>query len=202
MVPHPSINLLTEVRRSRRIRVAPLAHWKGERIVYELEGRRVSGPALPRIKEIVRIDTPPQPPRHLRPPAHKRKACEDSDSEDDDNQSDAGEVYAPIKAFPDDDIIIDDYRIAVSKSAINPQPLQGSKVLFEKLFQDGGYMASGIMDILVGGAKAVKPTKHSYMSFAVMTGTVEVKVHRTAFVIGKGGTFVVPRGTLFLLVSV
>lgn len=183
-------NSLILARRSKRIRVPPLAHWKGERIVYELEGRRASGPALPKIKEIVRIDTPPHPPpRHA---TRKRKSrAPESDSEDD--ESDAGEVYATIKAYGDDSLI-DDYKIAVSKSAINPQPLQGSKVRLEKIFQDGAYMASGILDILVGGAKGIKPTRHSYMSFAVMTGKVEVKVNRTAFIIGKGGVFVVPRG--------
>lgn len=51
------------------------------------------------------------------------------------------------------------------------------------------------MDIVVGGQKGTKPTRHSYMNFAVMSGKVEVKVNRTAFVIGKGGVFIVPRGT-------
>jgi mannose-6-phosphate isomerase-like protein (cupin superfamily) len=104
-----------------------------------------------------------------------------------------GEVYATIKHF-EDDSNIDDYRIAVSKSALELQPLQGSKVRFEKLFQDGSYVACGVMDILVGGAKGVKSTKHSFMTFVVMTGRAEVKINRTAFVIGKGGVFVVPRG--------
>jgi centromere protein C len=90
----------------------------------------------------------------------------------------------------------------VSKSAVDPQPLQGSKVRLEKLFQDGSYMASGVLDILVGGMKGVKPTRHSYMSFAVMTGKVEVKVNRTAFVIGKGGVFVVPRGNAALITCI
>jgi centromere protein C len=184
---------LTLVRRSNRIRVPPLAHWRGERIVYELEGRRASGPALPKIKEIVRIDTPPQRPRSTQPTAYKRKARAESDSDDD--ESDAGEVWAPIKVYGDD-TAIEEYRIAVSKSALDPQPLQGSKVRFEKVFQDGDYMASGVMDISVGGAKGIKSTRHSYMSFAVMTGKVEVKVHRTAFIIGKGGVFVVPRGSI------
>lgn len=176
--------------------MAPLAHWKGERIVYELEGRRQSGPALPKIKEIVRIDTPPQPVRntHTRQANRKRKTHADSDSESD--ESDAGEVYASIKAYGDENTIINDYKIAVSKSAMDPQPLQGSKVRLDKIFQDGTYMASGILDILVGGVKGVKPTKHSYMSFAVMTGKVEVKVNRTAFIIGRGGVFVVPRGKI------
>lgn len=179
------------VRRSKRIRVAPLAHWRNERIVYELEGRRESGPALPKIKEIVRIDTPPQPARNARPIVRKRKAHADSDSED---ESDGGEVYATVKSYADNSTI-DDYKLAVSKSAINPRPLQGSQVQYEKLFQDGEYTACGIMDILVGGVKGVKSTKHSYMNFVVLKGKVEVKVHKTAFVIGKGGVFVVPRGT-------
>ena len=181
------------VRRSKRIRVAPLAHWKGERIVYELEGRRASGPALPRIKEIVKIDTPPEPSRRqpTTTTTRKRKSRQDSDSEDDD--SDAGEVFTTIKSYEEDGLI-DDYRIAVSRSAINPRPLQGSKIRFEKLFQDGEYMATGVLDIGVGGEKGIKSTKHAFLSFVVMTGKAEVKVHRTAFVIGKGGVFVVPRG--------
>ena len=168
--------------------------------MYELEGRRQSGPALPKIKEIVRIDTPPQPARHTtRPTQRKRKSRADSDSSD---ESDGGEVFATIKAYGDENAVIDDYRIAVSKSAMDPQPLQGSKVRLEKLFQDGSYMASGVLDILVGGVKGVKPTRHSYMSFAVMTGKVEVKVNRTAFVIGKGGVFVVPRGNAVFITCI
>ena len=191
----PSLNSLSLqlVRRGTRIRVAPLAHWRGERIIYELEGRRASGPALPKIKEIVRIDTPPNPTRqHQSRGLSRKRKSHDSDSESDDEEG-VGEVYAQIKNYGDESTV-EDYKIAVSKSAINPQPLHGSKVRFEKLFQDGEYMASGIMDILVGGVKGVKPTKHSYMSFVVLSGKVEVKVHRTAFVMGKGGVFVVPRG--------
>ena len=188
-----------------------MAHWRNERIVYELESRRQSGPALPKIKEIIRIDTPPHPSRPnpsratSRGPGRKRKLDSDSESGD---ESDAGEVYATIKAFDDgtsgagDVGSISDYRIAVAKSAIHPQPLQGKAVYFEKLFQDGGYFACGVMDIVVGGQKATKPTRHSYMNFMVMSGKVEVKVNRTAFVIGKGGVFVVPRGiALDLLAS-
>lgn len=134
----------------------------------------------------------------------------DLDSSSDD-ESDAGEVYATIKAFDEGTVtgkgnrdggMIADYRIAVAKSAMNPQPLLGRGVHFQKLFQDGGYVACGIMDVVVGGVKATKPTRHSYMTFAVMRGKVEVKVNRTAFVIGKGGVFVVPRGiALDLLAS-
>ena len=90
----------------------------------------------------------------------------------------------------------------MSKSAINPRALQGSKVRFDKLFLDEGYAACGVVDIVVGGMKGLKPTKHSFMTFVVMTGRVEVKVNRTAFIIGKGGVFVVPRGIiLFILYS-
>lgn len=180
---------LTKVRRSTRIRVAPLAHWKNERIVYELEGRRASGPALPKIKEIVRIDTPPQP--HRTHTTHrKRKARAESESDDD---SDAGEVWGSIKDL--DGTTIDEYKIAVAKSAMDTQPLQGNKVRYQKVFQDGSYTAAGIIELSVGGIKGAKSTKHSFMSFVVLSGRAEVKVHRTAFIIGKGGVFVVPRGT-------
>ena len=180
------------VRRSTRIRVQPLAHWKNERIVYELEGRRQSGPSMLRIREIVRIDTPPQPPRTATKFNNSRKrktpAAEDSDSDDD-----SGEVYATIKAYGDGSEITD-YKVAVAGSAVETRPIQGNKVRLAKVFQDGAYMASGVLDILVGGDKAVKPTKHSFMSFVVMTGKVEVKIHRTVFHVGRGGVFVVPRG--------
>jgi len=190
--------MLTLVRRSKRIRVPPLAHWRNERIIYELEGRRASGPALPKIKEIVRIDTPPQHSamrnlsraRSVGP--RKRDMTHDPGSSEGE-ESDAGEVYAEIMSY-EDGVIIEDYRIAVSRSAVDPNPLQGSQVRFEKLFQDGAYVAAGIIEISVGGQKATKPTKHAFMNFVVMSGKVEVKVHRTSFVIGKGGVFVVPRG--------
>jgi centromere protein C len=162
--------------------------------VYELEGRRASGPALPRIKEIVRIDTPPQTQRTF---TRKRKSRQtESDSSDDDDESDCGEVYTSVKLYPEDGLI-DDYKVAVGKSAINPYPLQNDKVKYDKLFQDGEYTACGIMDIESGAEKGVKSTKHAFMSFVVMSGKVEVKIYKTAFVVGKGGVFVVPRGLLF-----
>jgi centromere protein C len=148
-----------------------------------LAGRRTSGPALPRIKEIVRIDTPLQ--------TRKRKAPSESDGEDN-GKSDAGEVWAEVISYGNGDET-EKCKVGVAKSVLKPQPLQGSKVRFEKVFVDGDYASSGIMDIAVGGIKGVKPTKYSFMTFAVMSGKVEVKIHRTAFIIGEGGMFMVPR---------
>ncbi|KAG5440434.1 hypothetical protein PCK2_000567 [Pneumocystis canis] len=47
---------LNGTRRSLRTKVAPLAYWRNERIVYELGERRKSGPAMPKIKEIIRVN--------------------------------------------------------------------------------------------------------------------------------------------------
>ena len=185
-------NIVFIVRRSTRIRVPPLAHWKNERIVYELEGRRQSGPSMLRIKEIVRVDTPPQLRRLATKPSNSRKRKTPAD-EDSDEDEDSGEVYATIKSYGDGSEIAD-YKVAVAGNAVETRPIQGNKVRLAKVFQDGAYMASGVLDILVGGDKAVKPTKHSFMSFVVMTGKVEVKIHRTVFHVGRGGVFVVPRG--------
>jgi len=192
-------NVVFIVRRSTRIRIPPLAHWKNERIVYELEGRRQSGPALLRIKEIVRVDTPPQPTRSTAKPNNSRKR-KSSTAEDSDSDDDSGEVYATIKAYGDGSEIAD-YKVAVAGNAVETRPIQGNKVRLAKIFQDGAYMASGVLDILVGGDKAVKPTKHSFMSFVVMTGKVEVKIHRTVFQVGRGGVFVVPRGKSHLFLD-
>lgn len=45
-------------RRSSRIKVPPLAFWRNERIVYELGERPNSGPAVPRIREIIHVSDP------------------------------------------------------------------------------------------------------------------------------------------------
>jgi centromere protein C len=177
------------VRRSTRTKIPLLAHWRGEHVRYELGPRRESGPALPRIKEIVRIDTPPQPTRQPPQNARKRK----TPAPDSDIEEDTGEVYATIKAFGDDSEI-PNYRVAVSGNEIDTFPIQGKQVRMAKVFQDEKYVASGVLDIVVGGQKNVKPTKHSFMSFAVMWGKVEVKLHRTVFHVGRGDFFVVPRG--------
>jgi mannose-6-phosphate isomerase-like protein (cupin superfamily) len=85
----------------------------------------------------------------------------------------------------------------VSGVGIDTAPIQGKQVRMAKVFQDEKYVASGVLDIVVGGQKNVKPTKHSFMSFAVMWGKVEVKLHRTVFHVGRGDFFVVPRGKPF-----
>ena len=46
------------VRRSSRVRIAPLAYWKNERVRYELKGRDKFHPAMPSIREIIRVESP------------------------------------------------------------------------------------------------------------------------------------------------
>ena len=46
------------VRRSSRVRIAPLAYWKNERVRYEMKGKDKFHPAMPSIREIIRVDSP------------------------------------------------------------------------------------------------------------------------------------------------
>ncbi|EEB08084.2 hypothetical protein SJAG_03217 [Schizosaccharomyces japonicus yFS275] len=49
------------LRRSRRTRMAPLAFWRNERVVYELHKSQDQKLALPEVKQIIRVDEEPRP---------------------------------------------------------------------------------------------------------------------------------------------
>ncbi|PWN28368.1 hypothetical protein BDZ90DRAFT_231361 [Jaminaea rosea] len=88
-------------------------------------------------------------------------------------------------------------RIACPYSQVRAKPATNSSFSFEKVFGVDEYMASGILEIPVGGSKPTKPTKDNNYSFAIWQGGLDIRVHRTMFRLGPGGMFMVPKGNTY-----
>jgi hypothetical protein len=93
--------------------------------------------------------------------------------------------------------------------------------LYQKVFVEDPFFASGILRIPVGGKKAIKPAKdNTYVSgfprdafrnaadddvgmqaFYVHKGAVQVTVHRTRSILSEGSQFLIPRGEFPPLVA-
>ncbi|KAJ8102871.1 kinetochore CENP-C fungal-like protein [Lipomyces tetrasporus] len=208
IVPEPSGDSHHEedgMRRSKRVRVQPLAYWRNERIVYNLGERRDSGPALPQIKEIIMVDSP-QSTSTTRTSAQRKsragsifkRARAEEELSDDNNDSEPDEVIGEVNDFMDDEKIVK-RRLAVSGQAIPFLQTASSSFKFAKTFDEpGGFMASGMVLLPVHGEKGSRPSRHNALAFCVVEGYVEVTIQDTVFRLRRGGHTIVPRGVCIL----
>ncbi|KAK9240341.1 Mif2/CENP-C like-domain-containing protein [Lipomyces kononenkoae] len=197
------------LRRSKRVRVQPLAYWRNERIIYNLGERRESGPALPQIKEIILIDSP-QSTNTAKPSTRgksrqgsvsTRRRSEDELS-DIENNSEPDEVVGEVNDFMDDEKIVK-RRLAVSGHSIPFLQTASSSFKFAKTFDEpGGFMASGMVLLPVHGEKGSRPSRHNALAFCVVEGHVEVTIQDTVFRLRRGGHTIVPRGNYYSLRNV
>ncbi|KAK9366500.1 Mif2/CENP-C like-domain-containing protein [Lipomyces kononenkoae] len=197
------------LRRSKRVRVQPLAYWRNERIVYNLGERRESGPALPQIKEIILVDSP-QSTTSARPSTrgksrqgsvNTRRRSEEELS-DIENTSEPDEVVGEVNDFMDDEKIVK-RRLAVSGHSIPFLQTASSSFKFAKTFDEpGGFMASGMVLLPVHGEKGSRPSRHNALAFCVVEGYVEVTIQDTVFRLRRGGHTIVPRGNYYSLRNV
>ncbi|EIW66523.1 hypothetical protein M231_02297 [Tremella mesenterica] len=191
------------VRRSGRKHFAPLAWWRGEKFSYK------RGDKLAIIKEIVKVpeEVPEplssryKPSRTGRSQSVKMESADVAEPEGLgwDNQTD------PIG-------IVKDYpsgaeakrRIAFPQSRLSPKPSEtpGGHFLYQKVFGEEQFIAAGVIYIPVGGIKPGKHSKDNAYIFYVIAGAVNVKVHRTSFVMGVGSMFRVPRGNHYSIENI
>lgn len=186
-------------RRSSRTRVAPLAYWRNERIVYELGERRKSGPAMPKIKEIIRVDPINIPTRskgttRTKNTSYKKKIVK-SESASSDEWEEKVDVECEVINWHDKKPIVK--RIAYPASSYAPKDVANAIIKFQKTFDEAPFFATGVMDLPRGGEKATKPSKHNVMTFVILEGAVEATVHQTSFRLKRGSHFIVPRGNYY-----
>ncbi|KTW26151.1 hypothetical protein T552_03043 [Pneumocystis carinii B80] len=186
-------------RRSLRTKVAPLAYWRNERIVYELGERRKSGPAMPKIKEIIRVDPISIPNKHkgtnrTKNTNYKRKLIK-SEMPSDDEWEEKVDVECEVINWHDKKPIVK--RIAYPASSYAPRDVTNAIIKFQKTFDEAPFFATGVMDLPRGGEKATKPSKHNVMTFVILEGAVEATVHQTSFRLKRGSHFIVPRGNYY-----
>ncbi|QSL67152.1 hypothetical protein MERGE_001541 [Pneumocystis wakefieldiae] len=186
-------------RRSLRTKVAPLAYWRNERIVYELGERRKSGPAMPKIKEIIRVDPINIPSRHKgtgrTKNTHFKKKLIKSEMLTDDDWEEKVDVECEVINWHDKKPIVK--RIAYPASSYAPRDVANAIIKFQKTFDEAPFFATGVMDLPRGGEKATKPSKHNVMTFVILEGAVEATVHQTSFRLKRGSHFIVPRGNYY-----
>ncbi|SPO19949.1 related to inner kinetochore protein MIF2 [Ustilago trichophora] len=92
--------------------------------------------------------------------------------------------------------------IVRTKSSLQPLVAANQQFRFEKLFNCGGLMATGILQLPPGTRKPTKPSKDNSFVFCVLQGALRATVHRKSFIVGPEGVFQVPSGNTYSLENI
>ncbi|TLS24996.1 hypothetical protein PpBr36_07437 [Pyricularia pennisetigena] len=213
--------------RSGRSSYRPLQRWRNERVEFEqvpldarLETSKNRDLLMPRIKEIVRVEEeePQATKKHgsrrgVKKGGRGRRRTADSEDEDDEPspwEQDPGELIVPVQQWqpehefdppgPDDELPEGEDVVAVSGPAIRTREILGSSFRFTKTLSLP-FFGTGVVDLPPGAEKKAKNSRKMHMTFIVHTGRVTVTVNNTAFSIGKGGMWFVPRGNYYSIAN-
>ncbi|KAL7420121.1 mitotic fidelity of chromosome transmission-related protein [Cryptotrichosporon argae] len=193
-------------RRSGRRHFAPLAWWRNEKFEY------ARGDAVPEIVEVVHVA--PEPARPLGGSGKRARAAQRTVARGRSGSRARSESYHPqeegwdaktnpiglVKEWPSGVEI--NRRIALPKSLLKPKQVLGSEFLYQKVFGEDIFVASGMVHIPVNGSKPGKPSKDNTYMFYVAKGAVQVIIHKTSFVMAVGGQFMVPRGNHYSIENI
>jgi centromere protein C len=105
--------------------------------------------------------------------------------------------------------------IAFTENMLSLKSAENDSFSFQKVFNDGEFLAAGILEIPAGGAKpsrstkdntyvcnmarAVRPALIVHQVFYMAEGAAGVTVHNTHFYLCQGGMLMVPSGSVSLL---
>ncbi|EHA57094.1 hypothetical protein MGG_06960 [Pyricularia oryzae 70-15] len=213
--------------RSGRNSYRPLQHWRNERVEFEqvsLDARLGTSKSrdllMPSIKEIVRVEEEEAQTtrrygsrRGAKKGGRGRRRTADSEDEDEEPspwEQDPGELIVPVQQWqpehefdppgPDDELPEGEDVVAVSGPAIRTREILGSSFRFTKTLSLP-FFGTGVVDLPPGAEKKAKNSRKMHMTFIVHTGRVTVTVNNTAFSIGKGGMWFVPRGNYYSIAN-
>ncbi|KAJ3010953.1 hypothetical protein HKX48_007123 [Thoreauomyces humboldtii] len=187
--PAPSDS--NNVRRSKRMRMSPLKFWANEHIVY---GRRESGYCpVPVIKEVIKVESSDDETASA--PSRKRARKTTSRREEPMVQPDMKVVNVATGEE-------EDQRIVATPEMLNPKTTGAGDYKFQKVFSEGNFFASGMLVLPKGSQKPNKNSQSSAMIFVVLSGEIEVQVHKTLFVVRTGSQFFVPRGNQYRISNI
>ncbi|KAI5116067.1 hypothetical protein M0805_005580 [Coniferiporia weirii] len=203
------------VRRGTRTRYKPLEWWRCEKVVY---GRRDSGVSMvPVIKDIIRLPKEiPEPLAHSgRRSSKPRSRSKPYGDAEENEEGEGGEMIAFNPEEGWDDLmdphgVVLDYqtgqevqrRLAFTAKMVIPRTAANNDFAYQKIFGDGEFIAAGQLILPVGGKKPSKGTKDNTYVFYLIEGAVQLKVHRTSFVLASGGMFLIPRGNTYYLENI
>lgn len=92
--------------------------------------------------------------------------------------------------------------IVRTKASLQPVAAANQQFRFEKLFNCGGIMATGVLQLPPGTRKPTKPSKDNSFVFCVLQGALRATVHRKSFIVGPHGIFQVPAGNTYALENI
>ncbi|KAL0941057.1 cupin domain-containing protein [Colletotrichum truncatum] len=201
--------------RSGRQSYRPLAYWKNEHVTYDddeaFEAGKKDRFLLPSIKEVVRVEEEQEARKRRtrgRKPGKGKRRQDDSEDEEEPEpwEMDPGNIEGEIVVWQpehefnppaiNEQVEIDEDRIAVSASAIQTRDIRDATFRFAKTLSLP-FFGSGVVDLPPGAEKRPKNSRKMQMVFFVFQGKVLVTVHETQFRIGAGGMWFVPRGNYY-----
>ncbi|KAJ3273732.1 hypothetical protein HDV01_004011 [Terramyces sp. JEL0728] len=186
------------LRKSKRTKVPPLAFWRNEKVIY---GRRDSGigPVVTSIQEVLRVPSDDEsiPVRRTKTKNRIRvkKEYEESEIAPEPVPSEIEVMNYVNKQFE-----FQSNNDLTKEIAVTPNMLETHKSIgsgdyrFQKVFSEGDFIASGVLEISKGAEKPNKNSHASAMIFVVLVGHIQVTVNKTAFNLSRNGQFFVPRG--------
>ncbi|EJD02264.1 uncharacterized protein FOMMEDRAFT_86864 [Fomitiporia mediterranea MF3/22] len=197
------------VRRGTRARYKPLDWWRCEKVVY---GRRESGTSMvPVIKGIIRI--PKEPTGPLGSKGKRTRRSRSKAPQGDDEEEEDVVVFNPEEGWDDKTdptgVVLDYHsgkevqrRLVFTAKMITPEPAMNNEFLYQKIFGDGDFIAAGELIVPVNGRKPSKASRDNTYIFYLIEGAINLKVHRTSFVIASGGMFLIPRGNTYYIENI
>nr|QEP49722.1 centromere protein 3 [Inonotus obliquus] len=196
------------VRRSTRTRIKPLEWWRLEKVVL---GRRDNGySVIPVIKEIIRIPREFQEPlgakRHRSKPRSRSKTVQHAEDQEvvvfnpEEGWDDQTDPHGVVLDFTSGQEV--QRRLAFTARLMDPKPAANNDFYYQKVFGDGEFIAAGQLVLPVGGRKPSKGTKDNTYIFYIIEGAINLKVHRTSFVLATGAMFLVPRGNTYYMENI
>lgn len=92
--------------------------------------------------------------------------------------------------------------IAISEDQHHPEPVPQEEFKISTVFEEGSFLTAGILIFPPGVEKPNRNSAKHALVFYVISGTFQVTVNSTTFIIGTGGQFIVPRGNHYQIKSV
>lgn len=215
------------LRRSKRTKIAPLAYWRNEHIVYSRANdtngdpdstliRDIRKVPLQEISEVVHVPVPSKQKskgRRGRPPKHSLKTKKHDSKEEYDYASDPeieGSEWYQKKSLEAEVFVNEDTKASrvVAFSPLGgdfqlPPPPKNGQLVAESfrvapLFDANlDVIAGGLLDFPFQGFKSLRTTGESLFMFHVAKGLLEVTLNSDTFVVSRGCSFEVPRFNIY-----
>lgn len=212
------------LRRSSRHKVAPLAFWRNERVVYK--PTKQNGALVQEFNDVLHVPEPPERKRRrtsrassAQPRNSRRNNAINNNNNNDNSTSDdesaqisklkgsewlkEGSLSVDVLEGPGSDREVK--RVIAWSPDLNTFETRKTAednfslaVLFD---QDREFAAAGMLELPVQGVKLSKINEDTYFIFHLVEGIVEISVNDSSFIASKGCSFEVPLGNTYKLIN-